>query len=298
MFETDFFYWMMTIFSIIAVGILIFYTVGFESFLPVVIVPSQEEWVVDRLGKDRVLKEGVRRILPGIDKIEAKVNLREMPIDPPAQEIITKDNINIKVDAIAMIKIIDSMKAIQEVENYEKAIEALIMTSVLSIMGNMNLVEIQRETDSISKKLIAHIEEDSLRWGIKMIQVKIENITPPKNIIEAMEKEIVAEKTQRAMLLEAEAKKKVVLLEAEAKKMAATLHTETVLHEIQMIQSIMKDVSNERILEFLTSTDYISSMKNLSTSENAKFVVYPSDIQKSMGGLMNSAALQPMIDRN
>lgn len=298
MFETDFFYWMMTIFSIIAVCILIFYTVGFESFLPVVIVPSQEEWVVDRLGKDRVLKEGVRRILPGIDKIEAKVNLREMPIDPPAQEIITKDNINIKVDAIAMIKIIDSMKAIQEVENYEKAIEALIMTSVLSIMGNMNLVEIQRETDSISKKLIAHIEEDSLRWGIKMIQVKIENITPPKNIIEAMEKEIVAEKTQRAMLLEAEAKKKVVLLEAEAKKMAATLHTETVLHEIQMIQSIMKDVSNERILEFLTSTDYISSMKNLSTSENAKFVVYPSDIQKSMGGLMNSAALQPMIDRN
>jgi|GEM_PF-1196696 regulator of protease activity HflC (stomatin/prohibitin superfamily) len=298
MFETDFFYWMMAIFSIIAVCILIFYTVGFESFLPVVIVPSQEEWVVDRLGKDRVLKEGVRRILPGIDKIEAKVNLREMPIDPPAQEIITKDNINIKVDAIAMIKIIDSMKAVQEVENYEKAIEALIMTSVLSIMGNMNFVEIQRETDSISKKLIAHIEEDSLRWGIKMIQVKIENITPPKNIIEAMEKEIVAEKTQRAMLLEAEAKKKVVLLEAEAKKMAATLHTETVLHEIQMIQSIMKDVSNERILEFLTSTDYISSMKNLSTSENAKFVVYPSDIQKSMGGLMNSAALQPMIDRN
>jgi regulator of protease activity HflC (stomatin/prohibitin superfamily) len=289
---------MMAIFSIIAVFILIFYTVGFESFLPVVIVPSQEEWVVDRLGKDRVLKEGVRRILPGIDKIEAKVNLREMPIDPPAQEIITKDNINIKVDAIAMIKIIDSMKAVQEVENYEKAIEALIMTSVLSIMGNMNLVEIQRETDSISKKLIAHIEEDSLRWGIKMIQVKIENITPPKSIIEAMEKEIVAEKTQRAMLLEAEAKKKVVLLEAEAKKMAATLHTETVLHEIQMIQSIMKDVSNERILEFLTSTDYISSMKNLSTSENAKFVVYPSDIQKSMGGLMNSAALQPMIDRN
>lgn len=298
MFETDFFYWMMAIFSIIAVGILIFYTVGFESFLPVVIVPSQEEWVVDRLGKDRVLKEGVRRILPGIDKIEAKVNLREMPIDPPAQEIITKDNINIKVDAIAMIKIIDSMKAVQEVENYEKAIEALIMTSVLSIMGNMNLVEIQRETDAISKKLIAHIEEDSLRWGIKMIQVKIENITPPKSIIEAMEKEIVAEKTQRAMLVEAEAKKKVVLLEAEAKKMAATLHTETVLHEIQMIQSIMKDVSNERILEFLTSTDYISSMKNLSTSENAKFVVYPSDIQKSMGGLMNSAALQPMIDRN
>lgn len=263
------------IFFIIAALVIIYYTVGFEKFLPFVVVDSQEEWVVDRLGKDRVLTEGLNRYLPWLDKIEAKVTLKEQPIDPPEQEIITKDNINISVDMIASIKVIDSMKAIMEVSDYKASVESLVMTSALNIMGRMELVDIQRHVDTISKDIMEHMKENSDRWGLQIVQVHIEKIILPNSVKEAMEKEVVAAKEQKAMLMLAEGKKKAAIEEAEGKKIAAQHQAEALLNEIGMIQKSMPDMNNEKILEFLRELDYIHSMKNLSSSENAKFVVYP-----------------------
>lgn len=263
-------------FFIIAAFVVIYYTVGFESFMPIVVVDSQEEWVVDRLGKDRVLKEGLNRFLPGIDKIEAKVTLKEQPIDPPEQEIITKDNINISVDMIASIKVVDSMKAIMEVSDYKASVQSLVMTSALNIMGRMDLVDIQRQVDTISKDIIAHMKENSDRWGVKIVQVHIEKIILPASVKDAMEKEVVAAKEQKAMLMIAEGKKKAAIEESEGKKIASKHQAEALLNEIEMIQKSMPDMKNEKILEFLKELDYIHSMGNLSSSQNAKFVVYPS----------------------
>jgi len=283
----EFLYVVAIIFLIIGAFVILYYTVGFEKFMPIIIVDAQEAWVIDnRLGKDRVIFEGINRIVPGVEVVVGKVSLKELTIDPPAQDIITRDNINITVDMIASIKIIDAQKAVMDVDNYKKSVESLVMTSALNIMGNMNLVEIQRQIDSISKDIMKHMGEDTKRWGLAMIQVHIEEIKLPDNVKAAMEKEVVAEKEQKAMLLLAKAKKEAAIEEAEGKKIAAGYHADSILHEIEMLKESMPGISNEKILEFLTSLDYIHSMKNLSASDNTKVVVYPADLQKSMNGFM------------
>ncbi len=287
MLESAFLYWMLGIFFVLAVLVLVFYTVGFEKFMPIVIVESQEAWVVDRLGKDRVLYEGINRILPGVDKIEAKVTLKEQPIDPPEQVIITKDNISISVDMIAMVKVVDPLKAIMDVTDYQKAINSLIMTGVVDIMGKMELKEIQINLEGISKQVVAHVEEDSTRWGVKVTQVRFESIGYSDEIKSAMEQITVAQ-----------SKKKAMITEAEAKKQSAQLEAEALLHKIEILQKNMPDMSNEKILEFTKSLDYINSMKNLSSSDNAKFVIYPSDVQSGMDKAMSTEYMSQAMNKN
>jgi regulator of protease activity HflC (stomatin/prohibitin superfamily) len=288
MLESAFLYWMMGIFFILAVLVLIFYTIGFEKFMPIVVIESQEAWVVDRLGKDRVLYEGINRILPGLDKIEAKVSLKEEAIDPPAQTIITKDNISITVDMIAMVKVVDPLKAIMDVADYKEAVKSLIMTGTVDIMGKMELKEIQTNLESISKKVLNHVEEDSQRWGVHVTQVRFESVGYSDDIKKSMEQITVAENKKKAMITEAEAKKKTAQLEAEA-----------LLHKIEILQKNMPDMSNDKILEFTKSLDYINSMKNLSSSENAKFVIYPSDVQNGMDKIMSTEYMsQAMNNKN
>jgi len=292
MLESTLLYWITGIFLFIALLVIISYTVGFEKLglerlMPIVVIESQEAWVVDRLGKERVLYEGINRIIPGLDRVEAKLNLREQPIDPPEQNIVTRDNISIKVDMIAMIKIQDPMKAVMEVDNYKKSVESLIMTSVVDIMGQMDLKDIQTQLTDISKKAIAHIEEESLRWGIKIVQVRFESIDYSDEIKKTMEK-----------VTAAEAEKKAMLMIAEGKKEAAKLEAEALLHEIDILKKNMPQMEHEKILEFLKSRDYINSMEKLSASSNAKFVLYPSGDQQAVDKVMRSEYISQSMDRN
>lgn len=287
MLESTFLYWMLGIFFVLAVLVLIFYTIGFERFMPIVVVDSQEAWVVDRLGKDRVLYEGINRILPGIDKIEAKVTLKEEPVDPPKQTIVTKDNISIDVDMIAMIKVVDPLKAIMDVTDYKKAVTSLIQTGVVDIMGKMELKEIQTNLEGIAQKILEHVEKDSKRWGVHVTQVRFESIGYSEDIKKAMEQITVSQ-----------SKKKAMITEAEAKKQAAQLEAEALLHKIEILQKNMPDMSNEKILEFTKSLDYINSMKNLSSSENAKFVIYPSEMQNGMEKVVSTEYMARAMDKN
>ena len=277
MLESVALYWVLAIFFILAIIVLVFYTVGFEKFMPVVIVENKEAWIVDRLGKDRVLHEGINRILPGLDRVEAKVSLKEFFIDPPEQNIITKDQIKISVDMIATVKIVDPLKAVMEVASYEESVKTLVMTSVLARMGTLELSAIQQDLAGISKKVIEDMQEKSMAWGVEILQVSFENIDYSDEIKSIMEDEI-AHKIKNEMKLEdAEAKSKASVTEAEGFKKAAAFKADALVHEISTLQKIMPDMDNGKILEFLKSLDYIHSMKNLSQSDNAKFVIYPSD---------------------
>lgn len=286
MLESALFSWVIGIFFLLAILVVIYYTVGFESFMPLVIIESQEAWVVDRLGKDRVLYEGINRIIPWIDRIEAKVSLKEQPIDPPPQNIITKDNISIKVDMIAMIKIVEPMKAIQEVSDYKEAVKSLVMTSVVDTMGKMELKDIQTQLTNISKEVIKHIEEESLRWGIKIVQVRFEEVDYSNEIKKSMEQITIAENNKTALIAQADAKKEAAQREAEA-----------LLHKIETIKKSMNQIPDERILEFLKSMDYINSMQSLSASSNAKFVLYPSGDQQAVDKIMRTEYLSQSMDK-
>ncbi len=271
----DFLYSVLMVFLIIVV-------IAYFVYTQYVVVESETEWIVDRLGKDRVLKEGVNRFIPILDKREAIVDMREEEIDPPEQEIITADNIKLNIDVIASIRVIDSMKAIKSVKDYRKAVESAISASVFSTLGNKNLKEIQKNVDAITKEIKSHAEKESIeRWGIKIENVRIENMKPPKAIIDSMEKKITAEREHKAAVLKAEAEHKVAELHADSERLLIEKRAEATHKVIKDLKSLMPNISDEKIMEFLTKTSYIDSMRELSTSENSKFVVYPADIQNS-----------------
>jgi len=271
----EFVYAVMVVFLILLAIIYFIYT-------QIVVVESETEWIVDRLGKDRVLKEGVNRFVPFLDKKEAVVDMREFRVDPPPQEIITKDNIKLKIDVIASVRVIDSLKAVKSVRDYKEAVKSEVSASVFSILGNMKLEDIQKNVDEITKKIKEHVEKETLRWGVKVEQIRIENMTPPQSVVDAMEKEIAAEREKRASILKAEGEYKVQELKAESERVLIEKRAEATHKVIKDLKELMPDISDEKIMEFLTKTSYIDSMSKLSSSANSKFVLYPSDVEKPM----------------
>jgi len=283
-------YWGAITFAILAAIITaLYYTIGFDAFMPMVVVDSQEAWVIDnRLGADRVIYEGLNPLMPWRDKVVKKVSLKELTIDPPEQEIITQDNINIVVDMIASVKIVDAVKAVMEVDDFEASVKSLVMSSTLSKLGQMNFSDIQKQQDNISQEIRNHMREDCARWGLEVVLVKFENITPPPSIKEAMEKEIVAEKVKKASILKAEGDHKVHELHADSEKVLIEKRAEATYKVIRDLKELMPTLSDEKIMQFLTSNAYIDSMKELSSSSNSKFVLYPADIQQPMEKVMNA----------
>jgi regulator of protease activity HflC (stomatin/prohibitin superfamily) len=287
----EFLYGVLLVFAII-IGLAIF------AYTQIVVVDSETEWIVDRLGKDRVLKEGINRFVPFLDKKVAEVDMREHEIDPPKQDIVTRDDVRMEIDVIASIKVIDSLKAIKSVENYKKSVESAVATSVFNILGSMELEEIQKQVGSITSKIAQETEKESMRWGIKVVQVRIENMKRPQSIIDAIEKEKAAEHEQRAAVLKAEGEHKVHELHADSEKVLIEKRAEATYKVIKDLKELMPNISDEKIMNFLTSTSYIDSMRALSSSDNSKFVVYPSEIKNSMDQMMGTEYLSQAMDAN
>lgn len=287
----EFLYGVLLVFAII-IGLAIF------VYSQYVIVDSETEWIVDRLGKDRVLKEGINRFIPMLDKKVAEVDMREHEVDPPRQDIVTRDDVRMEIDVIASIKVVDSLRAIQSVDDYKKSVESSVATSVFNILGSMELDEIQKQVASITSKIAQETEKESKRWGIKVVQVRIENMKRPQSIIDAIEKEKAAEHEQRAAVLKAEGEHKVHELHADSEKVLIEKRAEATHKAIRDLKELMPDISDEKIMNFLTSTSYIDSMRALSSSENSKFVVYPSEIKNSMDQMMGTEYMSQAMDAN
>ncbi|SFV56973.1 Putative stomatin/prohibitin-family membrane protease subunit YbbK [hydrothermal vent metagenome] len=267
------------------VGILVLAYLAYTQF---VIVESETEWIVDRLGKDRVLKDGVRRFVPILDKKVAVVDMREETIDPPAQEIITSDNIKLEIDMIASVRVVDSMKAIKTIANWKKSVESAVAASTFTILGNMNLEDIQKQVKSITDNIAKETEKESMRWGIKVEKIHIENMKPPKSVVDAMEREIAAERDQKAAIIKAEGEHKVKKLHAESEQLLMEKRAEVTHKIMKELKELFPTVSDEKIMDYLTSKSYIDSMKALSASDNSKFVLFPSDMQNPMDKVMSS----------
>jgi len=289
-------YWFAGLFFIIIAVVTLKYTVGFQGMLPFIVVDSQTAKVIDnRLGADRVIFEGINRYLPGVEVVIGEISLKEQPIDPPEQEIVSRDNINLMVDMIATIKIVDPVKAVMDVTDYSAAVESLIMSSTLNKLGQMNFSDIQQQQDAISKEIRNSMIEDCARWGIEMILVKFERISPPDNIKEAMQKEVVAEKEKRASILKAQGNHEVHELQADGERILIEKRAEATHKVIKDLKNLMPNLSDETIMQFLTKTAYIDSMKELSTSSNSKFVLYPTDVQEPMEKVMKAEYISRAI---
>ncbi len=261
--------------------------------LGVRIVPQGSKYVVQRLGKyHKTLLPGLNIIVPYIDTVAHKVTTKDIVMDIPSQEVITRDNAVLIVNAIAYINIVSPEKAVYGVENYILAIQNLVQTSLRSIVGEMNLDDALSSRDHIKAKLKTAISDDISDWGITLKTVEIQDIKPSDTMQKAMEEQAAAERARRAMVTRADGQKAAAVLEAEGRFEASKrdAQAKVVLAEgtQRAIQKVTEAIQqNELPVVYLLGEKYVDALSSMSASQNAKVIVMPADIPAAVRGIMS-----------
>ena len=255
-------------------------------------VPQGNKWVVQRLGKYHgSLNPGLNFIIPYVDNVAYKVSTKDIVLDIPSQEVITKDNAIIVTNAVAYINIVSPEKAVYGVENYVYAIQTLVQTSLRSIVGEMSLDDALSSRDHIKAKLKSAISDDIADWGIILKTVEIQDINPSPTLQTAMEEQAAAERARRATVTTADGDKQAVILAAEGELEASKRNAEAQVILAEASKKAITLVSEaigekEMPVVYLLGEKYINSLQNLSDSANTKFLVLPADIPAAIKGMM------------
>ena len=256
------------------------------------LVPQGYKWVVQRLGKyHKTLQPGLNILIPFIDNVAHKVTTKDIVLDIPSQEVITRDNAVIVANAVAYINIVAPEKAVYGVENYVIAIQTLVQTTLRSIVGEMDLDSALSSRDLIKSKLKGMISDDIADWGIVLKTVEIQDINPSGTMQHAMEEQAAAERARRATVTRAEGEKAAQILEADGRLEASrrdgqaqVILAEASKRSIQMVTEAVGD--NELPVMYLLGEKYVASLEELAQSDNAKTVVFPADIPAAIKGMM------------
>ena len=266
--------------------------VVFTVFKGVRIVPQGYKWVVQRLGKySQTLEPGLNIIIPYVDNVAYKVTTKDIVLDIPSQEVITRDNVVIIANAVAYINIVRPDKAVYGIEDYEYGIRNLVQTSLRSIIGEMDLDSALSSRDEIKTKLKHAISEDIADWGITLKTVEIQDINPSQTMQASMEEQAAAERLRRATVTRADGQKQAAILEADGRLEASRRDAEAQVvlakgseESIRLITAAMG--KEEMPIVYLLGEQYIKSIRQLAESDNAKMVVLPADILSTIKGMV------------
>lgn len=272
--------------------IFLVFVLGIFFSLGVRIVPQGQEWVVERLGKfDCVLYPGLNIIIPFVDNVRYRVTTKDIILDVPQQEVITKDNAVILANAIAFIKVSKIERAVYGIENFQEAMRNMVQTSLRSIIGGMDLNSALSSRDHIKALLKASIADEAVDWGLTVKSVEIQDIKPSPNMQKSMELQSGAERERIAAVTKAEGAKQAAILEAEARLESSKRDAEAQQIAAQASAISMQTINNamgqnQNAALFLLGDRYIQTLQKLSESTNAKTVMLPGDLIASVKTLL------------
>ncbi|THD81997.1 MAG: SPFH/Band 7/PHB domain protein [Phenylobacterium sp.] len=273
------------------------------------IVPQGHEYTVERFGRyTRTLKPGITILTPFIDAIGRKISLMEQVLDVPRQEVITRDNVTVQVDAIVFIQVMDAAAAAYRVENLPYAITQLTMTNLRTVVGNMELDEVLSQRDHINSRLLEVIDQATSPWGVKVARIEIKDLQPPPDITNAMARQMKAERERRAVITEAdgeksaaiaraEGSKQSAILQAEGRKEAAFRDAEARERSAQAEATATELVSNAiakgdvNAINYFVAQKYVEAFGKLAESPQQKTVIVPADMASLVGSIAGVAEL-------
>lgn len=269
----------------------------------VITVKQGYEYTVETFGQyTRTLGPGLHWIWPWVQRIGRRISMMETVLDVPSQEVITQDNAMVRVDGIVFFQVLEAAKAAYEVEHLERAVLNLTMTNIRSVMGSMDLDQLLSKRDEINAKLLHVVDAATTPWGIKVTRIEIKDISPPKDLVDSMARQMKAERDKRAAVLEAEGARAAEILRAEGEKQSAILAAEgrkeaafrnaearERLAEAEakattmMSQAISK--GDVQAVNYFIAQKYIEALQHVATAPNQKLIMMPLEAGNVIGAL-------------
>lgn len=294
--------------SVFALGALVFLAIMIV-LMAVKQVPQGLNYTVQRFGKYvKTLPPGLHFIVPIVDAIGYKQNMMEQVLNVPSQEIITKDNAMVKVDGVVFYQVLDAARASYEVNNLEYAVLNLTMTNIRTVMGSMDLDELLSRRDRINAELLHVVDEATTPWGIKVTRIEIKDISPPRDLVDSMARQMKAEREKRANILEAEGHRQSEILRAEGDKQARILEAEgrkeAAFREAEARErqaeaeakatemvSVAISKGNINAINYFVATKYIDALQKIASAENQKLIMMPLEAAGVIGAISGIAEL-------
>ncbi|WP_262695861.1 SPFH domain-containing protein [Kordiimonas aquimaris] len=285
-------------------------------FSAVVTVRQGFEYTVERMGRyTRTLTPGFHLIVPFIDRIGQRMNMMEQVLDIPTQEVITKDNAMVAADGVVFFQVLNASQASYEVSNVTLAILNLTMTNLRTVMGSMDLDELLSKRDEINARLMNVVDGATQPWGVKITRIEIKDIAPPRDIVDAMARQMKAERLKRAAILEAEGERNSEILRAEGEKRSAILEAEgrreaafkdaearerEAEAEAKATEMVSKAISegDAQAINYFVAQKYVEALQEFARSPNEKLVFMPMEASSVIGSIGGIAELFKEVGTN